>query len=102
MANHNTRSDRDATGGIIPYRNPAALTAYYIAIASLIGLFLPPLGLIAGIVAVVLGVKGWKAYRANPPIGGNIHCWIGIILGGIVALICLVVTGFIVLAILGP
>ncbi len=68
----------DATGGLIPYKNPPALIGYYVAIASLI----PGIGNIAGLIALILGIIGLKKRRANPAIGGVVHAWIGIILGG--------------------
>ncbi len=69
----------DATGGIIPYKNPPALTAYYCAVFSLV----PILGLMLGIPAIVLGVVGLRKRKANPVIKGAAHAWIGIILGGL-------------------
>jgi len=69
-------------GGIIPLKNPSALTAYYLAVFSLI----PCLGLILGIIALVLGIKGLKVFRDNPAVKGTVHAWIGIILGGLCAL----------------
>ena len=46
----------DATGGIIPYKNPKALIAYYLGILS----GLPLIGLPLGIAAFVLGIMGLK------------------------------------------
>lgn len=69
----------DSTGGLIPYNNSYALIGYYTAIASLI----PCLGLITGMVAVVLGILGLLAYNENSNIGGAVHSWIAIILGGL-------------------
>jgi hypothetical protein len=77
----------DATGGVIPYKNPKALMAYYFGIFSLI----PCLGLVSGIAAVVLGILGLKDYRKKPIIRGVVHAWIGIVLGGLVGLVQLVV-----------
>jgi serine/threonine protein kinase len=68
----------DATGGIIPYKNPPALIAYYCGVFSLI----PIIGIFAGIPGIILGVMGLWARRTNPPIKGAVHAWIGIILGG--------------------
>lgn len=84
----------DATGGLIPYKNPHALFAYYTAIASLF----PCVGALLGIVAFVLGIIGLKKRKNNPAIKGSVHAWIGIILGGLMAvvwtvLILLVVVG---------
>jgi hypothetical protein len=64
----------DATGGIIPYKNPAALFAYYLGIAS----GLPLIGLPLGIAAFVLGIMGLQARRRNPAIKGSVHAGIGI------------------------
>ena len=70
----------DATGGVIPYKNPCALTAYYLGIFScLFCLFGIPLG----IVAVVLGIIGLRKRAANPAVKGSVHAWIGIVLGAI-------------------
>lgn len=73
----------DATGGVIPYKNPCALIAYYVGIASLLSCIIP---LPVGIVAVVLGVIGLKKRAENPVIKGSVHAWIGIVLGGITTL----------------
>ena len=72
----------DATGGIIPYKNPPALTAYYCAVFSLV----PILGFVLAIPAIVLGVIGLRKRKANPIIKGAVHAWIGIILGGLTTL----------------
>lgn len=67
----------DATGGMIPYKNPAALIGYYLFFASL---FLGPL---TGIIAVGLGIAGLRARRKQPQIKGAVHAWIAIIGGGL-------------------
>jgi len=67
----------DATGGIIPYKNPHALTAYYL---SIFGLF-PLLGFFLAVPAVILGISGLRKRKANPVIKGSVHAWIGIVLG---------------------
>ena len=64
----------DATGGIIPYKNPKALIAYYLGILS----GLPLIGLPLGIAAFVLGIMGLKDRKRNPAIKGSIHAGIGI------------------------
>lgn len=64
----------DGTGGIIPFKNPKALWAYYLGILS----GLPIIGLPIGIAAFVLGIQGLKARRANPVIKGSIHAGIGV------------------------
>lgn len=73
----------DNTGGLIPYKNPPALTAYYLAVASLI----PCIGILTGIPALILGIKGLKRANREPWIKGKAHAWIGIILGGGMALV---------------
>jgi hypothetical protein len=68
----------DATGGVIPYKNPYALTAYYLGILFLLCCITPlPLGL----VPLVLGIIGLKKRAENPVIKGSAHAWIGIVLG---------------------
>ena len=67
----------DAVSVLIPYRNPAALTGYYISIASLF----PLLGAIAGPAAIVLGITGIRRRKADPKLHGLAHAWIAIILG---------------------
>jgi hypothetical protein len=76
-------TDGDATGGIIPYKNPKALIAYYLGILS----GLPIIGLPIGVAAFVLGIKGLKDRKQNPAIKGSAHAWIGIGCGGFFALL---------------
>ncbi len=66
----------DATGGLIPYKNGPALTAYYLGILSLVCC---PLG----VVAMVLGILGLKKRAQQPEVKGSVHAWIGIVLGGL-------------------
>ena len=73
----------DNTGGVIPYKNPQALLAYYIGLFA----FIPLLGLVMGPVALVLGLRGLKYGRENPIVKGQVHAWIGIVLGGLWTLI---------------
>lgn len=68
----------DATGGIIPYKNPPALIGYYVGIASLI----PVVGLVAGPIAVVLGITGLIRRAKQPAIRGAAHAWVAMIVGG--------------------
>ncbi|MBC7855655.1 MAG: DUF4190 domain-containing protein [Pirellulaceae bacterium] len=70
----------DGTGGVIPYKNPYALIAYYTGIFGLFCCFTP---LPLGIVPVVLGIIGLKKRAENPVIKGSVHAWIGIVLGSI-------------------
>ena len=74
-----SHGEGDATGGLIPYKNPAALTAYYL---SIFGMF-PCIGIVLSIPAFILGIIGLKKRAANPIIKGAAHAWIGIILGGL-------------------
>jgi hypothetical protein len=73
----------DATGGVIPYKNPKALIAYYLGIVS----GLPIIGLPFGVAAFILGILGLKDRSRNPAIKGSAHAWIGIGCGGLFALL---------------
>ncbi len=73
----------DSTGGVIPYKNPSALIAYYLGLFSL----LPLIGLFLGIPAFILGIKGLKDRKKNPAIKGSVHAWIGIVMGGLMTLV---------------
>lgn len=71
-------SGGDGTGGLIPYKNPKALIAYYT------GLFLSPLCFVGlGIVPLIFGILGLRDRNKNPVIKGSVHAWVGIVLGGI-------------------
>lgn len=70
-------------GGLIPYKNARALTAYYLGIFSLI----PCVGIPLGIAALILGIGGLKFAQAHPEARGKAHAWTGIILGGLCALV---------------
>jgi hypothetical protein len=73
----------DGTGGLIPYKNPKALIAYYLGILS----GLPLIGLPLGIAAFVLGIMGLRDRAKNPIIKGSVHAGIGIGCGGFFALL---------------
>ena len=77
------KEDGDSTGGLIPYKNPPALIAYYLGLFSLF----PCLGAVLGLTALVLGIIGLRRRNANPAIKGSVHAWIGIIMGGIFGLL---------------
>lgn len=79
----NASSETDNTGGLIPYKNPHALIAYYLGLFSLF----PCVGLLLAIPALILGIMGLKRYRANPIIRGSVHAWIGIIMGGLMTVV---------------
>ena len=68
------QQEGDATGGVIPYKNPKALIAYYLGILSLL---IFPLGF----ASVPLGILGLRDRKRNPAIKGSVHAWIGIVLG---------------------
>ncbi len=58
----NPNQQGDNTGGIIPYKNPKALIAYYLGILS----GLPLIGLPFGIAAFILGILGLRDRQRNP------------------------------------
>ena len=68
-------AEGDATGGLIPYKNPKALIGYYV---SIFGFFLPLIGSIA---AVVLGIQGMSYAKKNPRAKGTAHAVVAIVLG---------------------
>lgn len=69
-------------GGLIPTGNPKALTAYYLGIFGLIPCFGFPLA----VAALVLGIAGVSFARRHPNAKGNVHAWVGVLLGGGVTL----------------
>ena len=73
----------DSTGGVIPYKNPPALIAYYLGLFS----GFPLIGLPLGIAAFVLGILGLKKRRENPKVKGSAHAWIGIGCGGLFTIV---------------
>jgi hypothetical protein len=89
------KEEPDATGGVIPYKNPAALIAYYCGVFSVIPCF--PIGF-AG---VVLGVMGLRHANQHPIARGKAHAWIGIVAGGIFGLLWLVATVVIAIRLMG-
>jgi hypothetical protein len=82
----------DATGGIIPYKNGPALAAYYLAIAALI----PVIGFFCAVPAFFLGLKGLKKAKAEPHVRGQVHAWIGVLLGGLLMFAYLAAIGLLV------
>ena len=76
-------NEGDATGGIIPYKNPKALIAYYLGIFS----GLPVIGFFLAVPAFVLGIMGLRDRNRNPAIKGSIHAGIGIGCGAIFTLV---------------
>lgn len=86
----------DSTGGMIPYKNPKALTAYYLGILSLLCCFF---GVPLGIAPFVLGILGLRDRARNPVIKGSVHAWIGIVLGAISTLASIFILVMIVVGI---
>lgn len=87
-------SDDHGVSGLIPYKNPPALFAYYLGLFSLLPCF--PIGL----VALTLGIIGLRKVRATPEVRGTVHAWIGIILGGLFGILWAVITATAVIAII--
>jgi hypothetical protein len=81
-------------GGLIPYKNSAALIAYYLGVFSVI----PLVGFFMAVAAVILGVKGLRFARERPEARGRTHALVGIIAGGIIGAIHVVLTVVIVIA----
>lgn len=88
----------DSTGGVIPYKNPPALIAYYCGVFSLIACI--PFFFPLPIVAFVLGIKGLKKAKAEPHVRGQVHAWIGIICGAIFGLIGIGITAFVTIGLI--
>ena len=60
----------DATGGIIPYKNPPALIAYYCGIFSL----LPCIGLVAGVLVCLSCAFVESVMKVDDPVGAiSVH-----------------------------
>ncbi|MEX2219065.1 MAG: hypothetical protein WD749_09940 [Phycisphaerales bacterium] len=70
-------------GTLIPYRNGAALTGYYVGVFALV----PGFGLLLGPAAVILGIAGFRAYQREPHRKGAAHAWVAIVLGAITSLL---------------
>ncbi|HTS71309.1 MAG TPA: DUF4190 domain-containing protein [Terriglobia bacterium] len=75
----------DTLGGMIPSKNGPALVAYYLGVFSAI----PVLGIPMGIAAFILGMKGLRKAREHPEVKGKVHAWVGIVTGGLFALLYL-------------
>ena len=88
----------DSTGGVIPYKNPYALAAYYVGIGSLLCCVFPiPL---LTLIPIVLGVIGLIKRGQNPQIKGSAHAWIGIVLGVITTLWTFLFTIFLIVGLI--
>lgn len=67
--------------GMIPYKNSRALAAYYFGIFSLI----PCVGIPLGVTALILGILGLKYANKHPEAKGEVHAWVGVVLGALTA-----------------
>lgn len=84
----------DVTGGVIPYKNPQALLSYYFGIFGLI----PLLGIPFALAAIILGILGLKRSRLTPAVRGQVHAWIGMVLGASPLLAHIVVMALLIVA----
>jgi hypothetical protein len=91
-------SEGDSTGGVIPYKNPPALIAYYCGVFSLIACI--PFFVPVPIAALVLGIKGLRKAKAEPHVKGQVHAWIGIVCGSIFGVIGIISTVGAIIAII--
>jgi len=83
---------QEALAAVVPYRNPYALMAYYCGVFSLI----PCAGLVLGSAGFVLGIMGLREARRHREAKGKVHAWIGIVVGGLFALVNIAAIGIIV------
>jgi uncharacterized protein YqgC (DUF456 family) len=67
----------DGFATVVPYRNGAALVAYYLGVFGLI----PGVGFVLGPIALIFGIVGLIKARKNAKAHGTGHAIIGIILG---------------------
>lgn len=77
----------------VPYKNGYALAAYYLGIFA----FIPGVGILLGVPAFILGLKGRKLAAKYPQARGKAHAWVGIIMGGLFGLGQLLVLALVVL-----
>lgn len=78
----------DFVGRMIPTGNKEALVSYYCAF----GAFLPFVGPLLAIVAIVMGIKGVRLERRHPEVRGGCHAWFGIVAGFFLGLLGLGMT----------
>ena len=76
-------SQSDATGGLIPYKNPYALVGYYLSIFSMI----PFVGIFLGVAGIICGIVGVRRRNRNPMMRGTAHAWFAILFSALVILI---------------
>jgi hypothetical protein len=69
---------------LMPVGRPAsAIAAGYLGLFS----FFPLIGLVAGILAVVLGVRALQQIKSDPALSGKGRAWFGIIAGAPLAIV---------------
>ena len=68
------QNQNDPISTLVPYKNSKALLAYYMGLFAIF----PAVGLILGILAVIFGAQGLRAFRENPEVKGKVHAGIGI------------------------
>jgi hypothetical protein len=83
-------------GGLIPYKNPKSLWAYYLGLFSLI----PCFGIILGIAALILGIGALRYANLHPEARGKIHAWVGIIMGTLCAAVYTLILALIIIGII--
>lgn len=71
------KSQNEWVSTVIPYKNAPALISYYLGIFAI----LPFVGILLGIPAFFLGLRGLKQAKEHPESKGVIHAWIGIVTG---------------------
>jgi Na+/glutamate symporter len=86
----------DPLATMVPYKNPQALTSYYLGLFAIF----PVLGLFLGIAALVLGTRGLKFQKEFPESKGKAHAGIGIGCGTVGLLINVLIIGGIIAAVL--
>ena len=79
QASTSAETEGDVTGGVIPYKNPHALVAYYLGLLA----WIPVCGSPFAIASIWLGIIGLKKRRINPAIRGSAHAIFGIVSGSI-------------------
>lgn len=71
-------SGQDAPmASMIPYKNPPALIGYYMGVFS----FVPLLGMVLALPAIILGIIGLVKRRKNPKVRGAAHAVLAIVFG---------------------
>ncbi len=87
---------------LIPTGNPASLISYYTGIiGALFAVLLGPIGAIAGVVAIIYGVKALKVAKAEPARHGKTHAWVGLIAGAFCVLFGSLYTLVVIVALAG-